>query len=240
MNPVEFLHIIAGCFQEISLSQGVYWGLFLAGLAGGLTHCVAMCGPFVLSQTGSLGKAKGLELLAYHAGRLTTYTILAVLLSSIINVAFLFAPIRFYIIAPTLLLAGVIFMVSAFPKLILIFPWAASGVRLLPYSWLQNAFAKIQDVPGALGRYAMGILLGFMPCGLIVSALMAVTILPTALESGLAMMMFGLGTMPALIAVSFGGSVLLKKFPISMRYVTQGAMIWSGLWLFAVAGFVLM
>ena len=60
--------------------------LFLAGLAGGATHCAGMCGPFVLAQVaaradrantgGALRRLGGAALLPYHAGRLLGYALL--------------------------------------------------------------------------------------------------------------------------------------------------------------------
>ena len=85
----------------------------------------------------------------------------------------------------------------------------------------------------------MGVLLGFMPCGMIVSALMAASTAPHPLQAGLAMSLFGLGTMPALIGIALGGGLLKNKYPNGMRKITQGMMVFSALWLFAIAGFIL-
>ncbi len=69
--------------------------LFLGGLAAAPTHCVGMCGPFVLSQTTMLlddkplpklsewSRLQGAALLPYHAGRMTTYAVLGVLAASL-------------------------------------------------------------------------------------------------------------------------------------------------------------
>lgn len=85
----------------------------------------------------------------------------------------------------------------------------------------------------------MGVLLGFMPCGLIVSALMAAATAPSAIEAGVAMAAFAAGTMPALIAVAFGGRALRTRFPRAMHHVTRGFMAVSALWLFLIAGLFL-
>ena len=59
--------------------------MLLAGLVGGATHCVGMCGPFVLAQTtarlesvpaermSEFHRLAGAALVPYHLGRATTY-----------------------------------------------------------------------------------------------------------------------------------------------------------------------
>lgn len=233
----SLLHSIGGCLETMTLSHGLVISLFTAGLVGGVTHCAAMCGPFVISQTKSLQKKRAL--LPYHFGRITTYILMSMLLASVLNLAFLFLPIRNYIIAPILMIAGTIFLVTAFPKLIKIFPWALRLQSFLPQKWLSPFFNRLNHKTGIIKEYLLGVLLGFMPCGLILSALMAASTAPTPLGAGLAMLAFGLGTMPALIGIGFGGSFLLRRNPVLLQRIRQGAMIWSGLWLFALAGFIL-
>lgn len=238
----EFLSKIGGCFHDISMSYGLYGSLFLAGLVGGFSHCMAMCGPFVLAQTQQdkqLSRFKDTALIPYHLGRITTYIALAVLLSSLVNIAFLFLPIRGFIVAPVLMTAGLIFFITAFPKLGQAFPWLVNIKFSLPYTWLARGFARLSQKQNITAKYTMGILLGFMPCGLIVSALMAATIAPSVAQAALAMGAFGLGTIPALMSVAFGGQYLQQKHPRAMQRATQIMMVWSGLWLFTIAGLML-
>lgn len=236
MWATHILQSAGGCFSNITLAHGLPLSLFLAGLIGGGTHCAVMCGPFVLSQAGSIEKLSRAILLPYHLGRITTYVALAVLLSSILNVAFLFLPIRSLIIAPILMTAGLIFFVNAFPSLEKIFPWIGSIQLSAPYSWLATWFNRLSQGTGGGKQYLMGVLLGFMPCGMVVAALMAAATAPSALDAAMAMGAFGLGTMPALIIVALGGKAMNIKFPNVMQKITQGAMVVSGVWLFALAG----
>lgn len=239
MVSTELLDSIDGCLQLMASGQALPLTLFLAGLVGGATHCVAMCGPFVISQAGQVEKLRQAALLPYHLGRITTYVAMAMLLSSVLNLAFLFLPVRSLIIAPVLMLAGLIFIVNAFPSLTAAFPWINKIAFSVPYQWLHKGFQKLSVNAGSMKRYAMGMLLGFMPCGLIVSALMAASTAPGAWQAGLAMAAFGAGTMIPLMAVAFGGVGFQKKFPRAMRRATQILMVWSGLWLFIMAGWVL-
>ena len=118
--------IIADCVSNFTTSYGLPVSLFLAGLVGSVTHCSGMCSPFVLAQMGDdvvLKRPAGRLLIPYHLGRMVTYVFLAVLFGTILNLAFLFSGVRAFIVAPILLLAGILFLVSAFPALGQVFPW---------------------------------------------------------------------------------------------------------------------
>lgn len=241
---MHILEIIGNCTQGLSLTHGLVLSLFIAGLVGSLSHCVAMCGPFVISQTGQIDKLRHASLLPYHLGRIVTYMILAVLLSTVLNIVFLYLPIRSYIVAPVLMFAGLIFFMNAFPKLgaklKILFPWVVSLHIFVPVNSIARHYQKLQNLKWVnLRQFLMGILLGFMPCGLATSALMASATAPSAAHAGMAMAAFGVGTMPALMITGFAGHSLKIKYPQMMPRVTQALMVWSGVWLFVMAGIIL-
>ncbi len=233
--------IIVQCVHDIAVSHGLFISLFLAGLVGGFTHCAGMCSPFVLAQVRNvkeveLRRVPGLALLPYHLGRMTTYVLLGVLMNSVVNMAFIFSDLKALIAAPMLVLAGVIFLVSAFPRLSMLFPWAVNIQVSAPYKIISGFSSKLINNSGVLSRYGLGVLLGFMPCGLVVSALLASATAPSALHAAVGMAAFTVGTVPALMLVAFGGYALKQKYPKVSTRATQGAMVISSLWLFALAG----
>lgn len=231
--------IIAQCAHDITTSYGLTISLFLAGLVGGFTHCAGMCSPFVLAQvSGSsepvLKKLSASLLLPYHLGRMTTYIFLAVIANGAI--VFIFSDLKAFIAAPLLMLAGVLFLVSAFPKLINIFPWVLKIRVYTPYGFINKAFAYFTKNPNIFKRYILGVLLGFIPCGLVFSALLASVTAPDILHAGVAMGAFTLGTIPALIIVAFGGQMLKHKYPNMTSHLSRVAMTLSSVWLFILAG----
>lgn len=229
------------CISDFGTQYGLPTSLFLAGLVGGATHCSLMCSPFVLAQVNenvSLQRPAPYLLLPYHLGRMTTYVALAVLLASVLNLAFVFSGTRALISAPLLVLAGVIFLVSAFPRLAVIFPWVSKIQVSAPYAIIGRFSSKLMRGSGIFKRYALGVLLGFMPCGLVVSALMAAATAPSPVYAGASMAAFTVGTMPALIMVALGGHAVQRKYPAATKYLTRSAMALSSLWLFALAGMI--
>ena len=214
------------------------------GLWGGFTHCSAMCGPFVLAQTGEGGRSGGgalqklsrFSLLPYHLGRATTYVALAVLFSAVLNLAFLFLPIRLYVVVPMLLLAAVVFLVAAFPRLSALFPWAVNlhlPAAFAPASRRINAMMSSEK---ATSRYVLGVMLGFMPCGMLLAALMAAASLDSPWKAGAAMIAFTAGTVPALFLVAAGGHTLRRLYPAGFIRARQFFLVLSALWLCVLAG----
>ncbi|MEK7801257.1 MAG: sulfite exporter TauE/SafE family protein [Pseudomonadota bacterium] len=229
------------CFHAINPEQGLFFSLFLAGLVGGFTHCVTMCGPFVLAQTEHKGcfqykKLKDYALLPYHLGRMTTYVMIAVLFNTLFNIAFLSMPIKSFIEAPILFLTGVIFLVSAFPRFASLVPWVAKIRLPLPSHFFESSIRPLLSAPTAPRQYLLGLALGLMPCGLVFAALMAASMASTPLYAGLAMSGFALGTMPALLLLASGGQVLRQKFPKAFSNMQGGMMLLSGIWLCILAG----
>ncbi|MCB1539218.1 MAG: sulfite exporter TauE/SafE family protein [Rhodospirillales bacterium] len=230
------------CLTQITTQYGLAGSLFLAGLFGGFTHCVGMCAPFVLAQTHdgpSIRKIGSGLLLPYHLGRLTTYTLMAVALNATLGLAFIYSPLRLLVTVPMLLAAAVFFLVAAFPQMAAMFPWSARvplQSLLGKVSALGQRFVKRQDVPG---RYMLGVILGFMPCGMVTGALLAAAAAPTPLAAGAGMAAFAAGTMPALMILGLGGRGLQVRFPIAMARITRGAMALSSLLLFILAGMMI-
>jgi len=225
------------CFHDFTLRHGLALSLFLAGLVGSATHCAPMCGPFVLAQTGDVKKLSGALLLPYHLGRMTTYVALAVLFNTVLNLAFLFLPVKNFVVVPLLVLAGIVFLVNAFPVLGHIFPWAFRLRSSFSLGFMPRIVRKLTRAQSLLGRYALGVALGFVPCGLVLSAVMAASSAPTPLMAGLAMASFAVGTIPALLLVALGGRFVLLKYPEAMGRMRQGALALSGAWLFVLASF---
>ena len=211
----------------------------MAGLVGGFTHCAGMCGPFVIAQAGSLGKISSSLLLPYHLGRMTTYVGLATLTNTVINLAFAVSPLKAMIASPMLALAGVIFLVNAFPQLNQVFPWVSKVRISLPYGLISASSKNLLRNPGMVKRYALGVLLGFMPCGLVLAALLAAATANHAWQAALAMAAFSVGTIPALALTAAGGNIFKSMFPRISEYAFKGIMAFNGVWLIAMAGFLL-
>ena len=235
--------IIRLCHHAFAEQGPLLTTLFMGGLAGGATHCTGMCGPFVLSQTATtlddaplnklseLSRLRGAALFPYHAGRLTTYTglgICAALFAAPFRTTAWFANLS----AALFIMAGLFFLLGAFPFIRAAFPSFTGIVPDRAFSGLRRLFAKPQGWRG----YALGLALGFLPCGLVYAALFSVAARGEVLTAIMGMILFGLGTVPSLILVGIGGQFAFHKFRSALRYIFPLLMTANSLALFAMAG----
>jgi len=197
--------------------------LFLAGLAGGFTHCAGMCGPFVAAQVaagihGARGdfsewsRLKGALLVPYHLGRFTTYVALGAL-SGLAAQSLRQTGAFHYVAAALLGLAALAFAVQALGRGAAFLPRLPGAKLAARFSDALAAAAKpLLSGDGRIStHYALGVVLGFLPCGLLYGALAAAAATGDAGAGALVMASFTLGTVPALVGVGMIGDFLLRR-----------------------------
>jgi hypothetical protein len=214
--------VITFLCTSIPVSGGLLLGLFLAGLAGSTMHCVPMCGGFVLGQVADrmacLPAARLCEwqrigqgaLLPYHAGRLTTYATLGALAGATFGRVPWFAPA-----SPALLLLGAALFVAHALRIL-------TGPDRAPAGWTR-AIRRLARRAG--GGYPLGVVLGFLPCGLLYAALAAAAGSGDPLLGALGMLCFGLGTMPALAALGIAGHSAARHWPRAIAAAAPAMML---------------
>jgi sulfite exporter TauE/SafE len=223
---------IAGSPAGLSLS------LFLAGLSGSAVHCIGMCGPFVLGQViadaerigpggyGEWRRLAGAALAPYHLGRLTTYTGLGAVAGA--ATALFASTDAFAWLSALLLIAGAALMVAQAFGLVL-------GAAAPQAGLIQRLAAPLTSSRHPAARYALGVVLGFLPCGLIYGALGAVAGTGSMVQGGLGMAAFSLGTLPALIALGWGGVLLRRRWRGMIRWIASPLLVVSALLMLALA-----
>lgn len=208
---------------------GLYVGLLLAGAAGSVVHCAPMCGPFVLGQVSDrLARLPGSRmcerqrlssalLLPYHAGRLTTYAGLGAAAgeggAALGRLAWLG-----WLSAILLGLAALLFLGHALrrlaPSVVAGVNWVVPGTDRAPALWVRLVRRLSAGVDRARpgGGLLLGLLLGFLPCGFLYAALAAAAATGGPLTGAAAMLCFGLGTAPSLVAVGVAGHAAGRAF----------------------------
>jgi hypothetical protein len=192
--------------------------LFMLGLLG-TGHCIGMCGPLVVALPGQTGRFAAH--LAYHAGRIITYGIIGAAMgaagSGLIGLAAALGG------NPMLWISRAQVGISLLAGLLLLFFGLSRLGFVAEPHWL--AMAMPNWMPGwrrlmskAAGRrsnrdlFLMGLVLGGLPCGLsyaaFAKALSGARVLPGAIMA----LIFGLGTLPGLLAVGAGAAVLFNRF----------------------------
>ncbi len=211
---------LAHCSTAISSDGGLMASLLLTGLIGGFTHCAGMCGPFALSQVAERMKScpvekmrewqrlSGALLIPYHLGRATTYALLgggAALLAGSVEAA---AGLT-WLSSLLLILAAFLFLGYALPRLGLKLGAVGGGAL---FARLSGLASPLFAAPVGIRGYALGLVLGYIPCGLVWGGLSAAAASGSALSGTMAMAAFALGTVPGLVVVAGLGQLAQARW----------------------------
>jgi sulfite exporter TauE/SafE len=263
VNAADLLVALAGhCRVVVSAHGSVMASLFLTGLVGSFTHCTGMCGPLVAAQSvdnlghqapgqgGDWRRLAGAALIPYQLGRMTTYATLAAILSLPVGIAQFWH--QFWWLAPALLaLAASLFAVQAlhaFGVTIGASRFNIQGAhRAQPVTGrllarLQLGAATIINLARPLFRhpigwrgYALGLTLGFLPCGLLYAALAAAAATGDVLAALLGMIVFTLGTFPISWAMGYGSVVAASRWRKTFKTLLPYLAILNAIFLLVLA-----
>lgn len=206
-----------------------YLALFFVGLLGG-THCVGMCGGIVAALSAG-GAPRFSILLTYNLGRIASYALAGLIVGGLGGAGAALAeqwPLRIalYVVANLMLLAMGAYLMG-FPGVLALTERAGQGI----WRHLQPLTRRFLPVRGVAQALPLGLLWGWLPCGLVYSALGTALASGSALRGGLAMLAFGLGTLPNLL---LAGLVLARLQGFTRR---RGVRIVSGLLVMACAAY---
>jgi sulfite exporter TauE/SafE len=202
---------------------------FGIGLAGA-GHCLGMCGGIAaaINLGGNGGRA---TTLAYHGGRLCSYAALGALLGGLAGSINLAQWTMFLRYLAALLLIAMGLSIADWWRGISVLERVGAQV----WAPVQKLSSRLLPVRHWSQGYLLGLCWGLMPCGLIYSALAWSATTQDALRSGALMFAFGVGTLPAMLATSFGAagaqSLLRRR---GLKLVIAVFLIASGIWAFAM------
>ena len=187
-----------------------YIAVFLIGLLGG-THCVSMCGGIVgalsVQMPGSKATVWPIHL-AYNLGRIGTYTALGAIMGAVGTAGLLFndvlpVQLTLYVLANLMLIALGLYLTGVTQ---LLAPIERAGALL--WRRIQPATRRFLPARRVSQALPLGILWGFLPCGLVYSVLTTALLSGDALRGAGLMLAFGLGTLPNLMLAG----MVFKRF----------------------------
>lgn len=165
----------------------------------GAGHCVAMCGSLTMAVGFAIPKSKSFLLynVVISSGRICGYVTVGLLVNLLGQ-----SMVR--------LSGGLIFHLSLMSSLLMfgvalhilkINHWVLQTERLGKSidRFLQPLKKRLLPVDSVGKAFSYGALWGFLPCGLVYTALTFALISPSSFEAGLVMLCFGLGTLPTLV-----------------------------------------
>lgn len=171
----------------------------LLGFMGSF-HCVGMCGPLAaavyVNKKSSLNRLQASTL--YHIGRIGIYALIGFIFGYFGRGIALYGFQQ-----PLSIIIGIVLIAAAlFPTLQLKIE-QFTGKTIIPLQRLKQNFSIYLTSAHWLAPFAVGIFNGFLPCGLVYMGVAASLITKSAANSALYMLLFGLGTLPALLLVQF-------------------------------------
>lgn len=222
----------------------IIFSLISLGFFGGFGHCIGMCGPFVFTQLqnrlekiplekfSKFEKLKNFALLPYHFGRITTYSIIGFFCSIITKNIRLISGFDF-IAALFLLIASTFFMAIIFEKKLSF----KLGLVKTPnfISKLKPILSFLFKDPKNFKGYLLGLILGFIPCGLLYGAFALSATIANPFFAALGMFCFGLATFPSLFLGASGSYLLFKFDQDKIRLIAKFVALINVVMLFMMA-----
>jgi sulfite exporter TauE/SafE len=208
-----------------------------AGFAGG-AHCAAMCGGIASAAGASFRTGSGLPVgpaLAFNGARLLGYALLGALLATVYGTLGALLPLQG--IAWAGRIVAVVVMAALALRLLTGRDWLGLE-RFGGWAWrgLRPLFGRATALPPGLRYGAMGLLWGFLPCGLVYSVLLMAAATANPAVAAASMLAFGLGTLPPLLGLTLGAATLGEwlRRP-GMRRVAGVAVLACAAWTLAFA-----
>jgi sulfite exporter TauE/SafE len=215
--------------------------LFGFGVTMSIGHCVGMCGPLI-TIVGSSQRHDGasspvvlLRLLTYHGGRVFAYAILggiAGLLASALTATGQGRDLQ----AGLSIAIGVLMLLMGV-GLLSLHRFEGGGPL---QKFIAPRFGRLLTTGGVKGRLALGLPNGFLPCGPVYKAAMTATATASVWKGAMAMVWFGLGTVPVLVILGMGAAQLGLKarqlfnrlgaalvLVMAVQLILRGLAVWS-------------
>ena len=181
---------------------------FIFGLISSL-HCIGMCGPIamMLPLDRSNPTKKAIQILLYHAGRLTAYGTLGLI---------------FGFLGKGLYLAGMQQQLSIIAGVLIITIVIVPEKVFAKYNFSKPIYNILSKIKTSLGSqfkkktlnaiFTIGLLNGFLPCGLVYAALFGAIAMQNEFYGATYMLFYGIGTIPMMSAVVYMTNLFSNTF----------------------------
>lgn len=179
--------------------------LLTAAMAMGMLgsfHCVGMCGPLALSLPLSSNSlwAKFSGAFLYNSGRIVTYAVFGIVFGLIGNSVAFFGYQQWL----SVILGILIIVFTVLPKKAV--PFKTNNGVLAFFERLRAVLGKLFFKKGYSSLFAIGLMNGLLPCGLVYMAAAGAVATGDVKSSVLFMVFFGLGTLPVMWSIAFFGN----------------------------------
>lgn len=189
-------------------------------------HCIGMCGPIALALPIQKGNKfeQFFSLSVYNGGRTLTYALLGMILGSFGSSLAWIGYLRYLSLFSGILMLSYVF-----------WPAYLDSYFHPPKFWqkfiqlLKKRMDEMLRSRKLQSWFLLGILNGLLPCGLVYMALISSVATGSAVNGGLFMLLFGIGTLPAMMAVGFFKQWFTVSLRTRMRKITPVVLVAAGI-----------
>lgn len=203
---------------------------FLVGLLGGV-HCVGMCGGIVGALSGGLASGIRLSrwrflsaLLAYNSGRIISYGLAGLLLGFLGQQV---GALKIFGTFPVGRVVGGVFMIlfgfylAGWWRALLVLEKAGAHLWKL----IEPLGRRFIPVQGSGQAFMLGLVWGWLPCGMVYAVLALALASGSVLYGGLVMLVFGLGTLPLMVSMGFAIGALTRVLRGRILHTLAGVTV---------------
>jgi len=200
---------------------------FVFGLIAGVSSCAALVGGIILSMAKQWSELyastdpnskKLLPHLMFNAGRLASYGVLGAVLGAIgsqFNFSLKFGPIL--VLAVSVLMIFLALQMIGFKKF--------RGFQLAAPKFITRFIADESNFRSRLAPFLMGAFTFFLPCGFTITAQGLSLLSGSAIQGGLIMLLFALGTLPMLLIIGLSSVKLAQKTNSAARFLKAAGIL---------------
>lgn len=197
---------------------------FIFGLISSF-HCIGMCGPIamMLPVDHQNPVRKAFQISTYHLGRLSAYAIIGLIFGALGKGFFL---------------AGMQQHLSIVIGILMIVFIVVPERKLAQYNFSKPIYNIISKVKSALGKqfknksyqslFTIGLLNGFLPCGMVYVALFGAIAMQSVGYGMAYMILFGIGTLPLMSLVMYINSFITPNFRNKIQTVIPYVAVFIG------------
>lgn len=207
---------------------------------GSIGHCIGMCGGFIVAYSSAKIEPKSSQIsqifchLYYNLGRITSYALLGGVfgfLGQSINFSRVAFGYVYFIVGILMVLMGLSLMGQ-----IKFLTSIESSLALHPK--IRQLFSTLMKSKSKSSFYFLGVLNGFLPCGLVYFFVISAVTSGTWYYGVLIMVIFGVSTMPAMLGFGYlVGFLKGTKFRELMLKIAGVIIILYGIYL-SYLGFI--
>ena len=214
--------VLPRALESLTLPAAWLMGLAASG------HCLLMCGGIagasgVVAMPGHDRRQPLHWLLASQLGRITSYSLAGLLAGGVLGGFVALFDLEAIRIGLRVLTALALALAAAVVAGWLRDPGRGPGA--LVWRYIGPLARRLLPLRSALGAFGFGMIWGWMPCGFVYSVLVVAALAADPWRAAAIMALFGLGTLPAMLALAAGVSRLPRLSPGMRSRQLVGALL---------------